>query len=386
MEIMSIDFSDIRYYTDEEFREIRMKFATEPGIVEMMQYFYPEKSKENVLDFFDSLQTLRDFQLKFVVPIVAKIIKFTTFELSYSGMDNFDIKKKRLFISNHRNIVLDAALMNYVLYRHFGEQFTTTANAIGHNLLVKPIVSYLLRSNKSFIVKRALKAQEMLLSSQQLSAYIRSLIRNDESSVWIAQREGRTKDGNDMTQTGLIKMLSMAGEKEFANNLGELCIVPVSISYELDPCVENKVRYLATIERGEEYIKSEKEDYQSMIRGTMGQKGRVHLHFGKEITVEDLQNIDPSLPLNKKVKELTLYIDKQIHTTYKLYPIHYFAADLLQNTDQYKDHYSEQEKTRYTAKMEEVLSNLGGDYQKHREIYLRIYANPLFNALKYQME
>ncbi len=383
---MSMDFSDIRYYTDAEFREIRMKFATEPGIVEMMQYFFPQKSKEDVIKFFESLQSLREFQMKFVVPIIAKIIEQTADELSFSGMDHIDISEQRLFISNHRNIVLDAALMNYVLYRHFGEQFVTTANAIGHNLLVKPIVNYLLRSNKSFIVKRALKAQEMLLSSQQLSAYIRQLITSGESSVWIAQREGRSKDGNDETQPGLIKMLSMSGGKDLVENFAPLKILPVSISYEMDPCIENKVNYLATIERGEKYVKTPKEDYQSMLRGTMGQKGRIHVHFGEEISREVLGTIDPDLPLNKKVKELAKIIDKQIHTNYKLFPIHYFSADMLENSTRFKDHYSEEEKAKYTQQMEEVLQRLGGDYEVNKRLYLTSFANPLYNALKYREE
>ena len=376
---MTLDFSDIRYYTDEEFREIRMKFAAEPGIVEMMQYFFPKKTREEVFEFFESLETLREFQLTFVVPIINEIVKRTTTAFTASGIENLDTSKKYLFISNHRNIVLDSALMNYYLFGVFKDKFTTTANAIGHNLLVKPIVSYLLRSNKSFIVKRALKAHEMLLSSQQLSAYMRKLIVEDESSVWIAQREGRTKNGDDRTQTGLIKMLSMSGDKDFVQNFSELQIVPVSISYEFDPCDVHKVYERLIVEGGQEYVKGPMEDYESMKRGTMGWKGRIHIHFGKEIMREDYQRIDPEIPLNKKVKEFTEYIDKQIHLNYKLFPINYFAADQLHQGDTYADFYTLEEKELYLQQMKEKLATTEGDDAQKRRIYLEMYANPVLN-------
>ena len=380
---MSFDFSDIRYYTDEEFRAIRMKLAREPAMIEIMQFFFPGKTKEDIYRFFESLNTVRDFQLKFVAPIIGEIVKRTTTEFTVSGIENVDPSKKYLFISNHRNIVLDSALMNYALYRTFGEKFTTTANAIGHNLLVKPFVNHLLRANKSFIVKRALKPHEMLVNSQILSAYIRKLITDDESSVWIAQREGRTKDGNDRTQAGLIKMLSMSGEKDFVKNFSQLHILPFSISYEYDPCDINKVRELAIIENGQKYVKGPMEDYESMKRGTMGWKGRIHIHFGKEMTEDVYRQIEENQPLNKKIKEVAEYIDRQIHTGYKLYPVSYWAADRLNGNDTFSNHYTPEEKQKFTAEMETKLAALKeGDPKQHENIYLKMYANPLFNQLE----
>jgi hypothetical protein len=250
---------------------------------------------------------------------VEKIIKKTTTSLEISGIDQLDDSKSYLWLSNHRDIALDPTLVNYAL--HLSDK-STGRIAIGDNLLKNPMVGDFMRLNKSFIVKRSIKSKREKFSALQLlSRYIRYSI-SEGHSVWIAQREGRAKDGIDTTDTAVLKMLSLAGRSDqetFAESLQQLNPVPVSISYEFDPCDVLKARELAALLEGKEYLKADNDDITSIVTGLMGNKGRVQISFGEEI----------STPLFNSAETLAVEIDRQIVDGYACYPINYAAHQLL---------------------------------------------------------
>jgi hypothetical protein len=262
-----------------------------------------------------NLKTVEDLQLSIVKPELEKVIaKTTTF--TTSGLEKLDAASSWLFISNHRDIVMDPALANYALHR---AGHRTLSIAIGNNLLQKPWVADLMRLNKSFIVRRDVQGpRELLAASRQLSAYIRHMISEDVSPVWLAQREGRAKDGRDATEPAVIKMLSLSRDKRtesVGETLAALKIVPLAISYEVDPCDTLKAAELAA---GPDYRKRPFEDVASIGKGISGYKGCVHLAFGEPI-------VDPDLDVDGVVAA----IDQQISTRYALFPTNLWAWEML---------------------------------------------------------
>jgi len=274
---------------------------------------------------------------------------------------------------------MDVSTLNYVLYKEQKEKFQSTAIAIGNNLLKIPWVMHLARMNKSFLVERDLIPQQLLLSSKRLSQYIRDIITSKSDSIWLANREGRTKDGNDFSQAGLIKMLNMSGESTFADNFSELHIIPVAISYEKDPCDLMKINELAAIENGIKYVKSPMEDFNSMIAGLTGSKGRMHYQFGKELSRDVLLKINEHSPVNQKVRNLCNYLDKFIFANYRLYESNYIAADILNNESCFSHLYKKEQYVEFIIDMEEKLKSTEGDDAQNRIIYLKMMANPVKN-------
>ncbi len=375
---MEFDFSNIRYYNDEDFLRCRPELAAEPTLVRILNYYQPGITPEQVKEFIYSFKTIEQFQLTFIIKLIEKIVADSTDSVTYSGTENIENGKKYLFLTNHRNIVMDVAMLNYVLYKSLPD-FRSTAIAIGDNLLGIPWVKHLARINKSFLVERDLPAQDMFLSAKRLSYYIRQILTSGENSIWIAHREGRTKDGNDQTQAGLIKMLTMSGEGLFSENLSELHILPVAISYENDPCDVMKINELYTIQTGQKYVKGPMEDFNSMFAGMMGPKGRVHYHFGEELTKEKLLKINENIPVNQKVRNLCDYIDRFIYTNYRLFEKNYIATDLLNNSDSFAHLYSSDAKQNFVEMMEEKLSSVHFDKKIAQDIFLKMFANPVKN-------
>jgi hypothetical protein len=324
------EFADIRPYNDSEFQEILERLLAEPDLVKGLAYFMrptwrgPLRLLARSLvrwrlqKDLTGLESIADFQL-WLAGYVEKIIKKTTTSLVISGIDQLDDSKSYLWLSNHRDIALDPTLVNYAL--HLSEK-STGRIAIGDNLLKNPMVGDFMRLNKSFIVKRSIKSRREKFSALQLlSRYIRYSI-SEGHSVWIAQREGRAKDGIDTTDTAVLKMLSLAGRSDqetFAESLQQLNPVPVSISYEFDPCDVLKARELAALHEGKDYLKADNEDITSIVTGLMGNKGRVQISFGEEISV----------PLFNSAETLAVEIDRQIVDGYACYPINYAAHQLL---------------------------------------------------------
>ncbi|MBT8218514.1 MAG: 1-acyl-sn-glycerol-3-phosphate acyltransferase [Bacteroidia bacterium] len=294
---------------------------------------------------------------------IDQTIRQTTSGFTVSGIKELDPYKSYLFISNHRDIALDAAFLNYALLTN-GHR--TARIAIGDNLLSKPFVGDLIRLNKSFIVKRSVtRPREMLSNFKVLSAYIRHTLQIDKFPVWIAQSEGRAKDGWDKTQPAVIKMITMAKQKEerFEDYIRKLRIVPVAISYELDPNDAVKAKEVYVLDKYGKYRKGKYEDVDSISRGITGKKGRVHLAFG--------QPINASL---RSAEEVALAIDEQIIDFYKIFPSNIIAYRSLF----YQDPHIELNTGSITGRMKKLFKKRIKDMpKKHRIFALRIYANPI---------
>ena len=378
-----MDFSDIRFYDNNDFDTVIKELAYEPEMRRIVRFLLDG----NILDkdvppFLLAFKSVEDFQLNFIINVIKKIRQVSVERISVGGIENVDYSKSYLFLTNHRNIVLDAAFLNLVLYENNTEEFRSTGIAIGDNLLAIPWVRDMARVNKSFIVKRGLGVQEMLESSKKLSSYIRLLLKQNDTSIWIACREGRTKDGNDFTQPGLLKMFQMSSKESFVENFAELNILPVAISYEFDPCDTSKVNELVTIANTGKYEKGPTDDFNSMFNGLMGEKGHVHYEFGELITAEDLKALDGDIPKNEKIKHLADYLDDFYHQNYKLWPSNYIAADILNGNKAFANFYSQEDYNKFTEMKAERTKRIEGDAKQIAHTYLSMFAYPVKNQYK----
>ena len=378
-----IDYSDIRFYDDNDFEKVMKELAYEPEMRRVVRFLLDGNIlDEEVPPFLLAFKNVKDFQLNFIINVIKKIRNTSVKEFSYGGVDNVDYSKPQLFLTNHRNIVLDAAFLNLALWEYNKDEFQSTGIAIGDNLLTIPWVRDIARINKSFIVKRGLGVQQMLESSKRLSSYIRDLISKDQTSVWIASREGRTKDGNDFTQAGLLKMFQMSSTEKFVENFDELHILPVAISYEFDPCDSAKVNETVTIANEGKFEKGPLDDFNSMFNGLMGEKGRVHYEFGKEISTDDLKSLDGDIPKNEKIKHLADYLDDFYHQNYKLWPSNYIAADMLNGNSVFSDFYSAEDYVYFEDMMKNRTKRIEGDVAQIKQTYLSMFAYPVKNRFK----
>jgi 1-acyl-sn-glycerol-3-phosphate acyltransferase len=297
--------------------------------------------------------------------------------LSWSGIENLDKNGSYLYIANHRDILLDSALLQIILEK---ESFATSEITFGSNLMDQGFITDFGRMNRMFTVKREGNAKELYDISKQLSAYIRHTIVDKKTSVWIAQRNGRTKDGNDQTQTGLLKMLGMSGGKDFIQCFSELNIVPLTISYEYEPCDFLKAKELYLSDLHSKYVKAEGEDLNSIITGIKQPKGKIHLAFGKPIK-EELTELNKSGNDNEKIKQLTALIDKRIYSDFKLNPVNYIAYDLHHQTNVFESNYSKNEKENFITYVTKGIEQLKDDNDVIKNILLKMYAFPVENKL-----
>ena len=363
------DISDIEPYNDQDVPQVidrlihdgefikaigQLKFK---GWYPLFSLFLKPQIRAFLRDRARGVQSVRDFQ-ELVAPQLAKVLSSTTETFTVSGLDNLDPKQSYLFLSNHRDIAMDPALVNWALYNG---GFNTVRIAIGDNLVKKPFVGDLMRLNKSFIVKRNMSGpREMLQTYSALSGYIRQSIE-EHHSIWIAHREGRAKDGIDSTDPAILKMLAMAGKphnESFQDAVAAIRLVPVSISYEFDPCALLKARELAITERDGAYTKRPDEDVKSIAAGIMGWKGRVHLHFGK-----------PVIDIPETPKELAAIIDHQIILGQRVFDTGRLADALLTKASLPDDLLPDVK--------ERFQSLISGTPEKYRDKLLEIYANPL---------
>jgi hypothetical protein len=284
-----------------------------------------------------------------------------------------------MFISNHRDIILDTSLLNVCLFDH---GLVMTASAIGDNLVKRDFMNTLAKLNRNFLVQRGLSPRELLQSSKLMSEYIGHLLLRENRSVWIAQREGRTKDGNDATHSGVLKMLGMGSdEKNLMDYFKKLKIVPVSISYEYDPTDALKMPQLMAEANDEVYIKDKNEDFVNLLSGIIGQKKRIHIHVGDVLDTElDLISAEND-NANKQIQALAQVIDDSILQSYKLWPTNYIAYDLLNKTNKYSDKYTEDEKSLFERRLEMKI-DVTNDFMV--ESFLNMYANPVVNKSKYE--
>ena len=278
------EFESISPYTDAEAAEALSKLADYPLVTKASQYFFPDESPDFLRDLLKNINTIDEFQVLVMQKLVRWAIDHTAHNFSYDGISNIDSSRKFLALSNHRDIILDPAITQLVLYTN---GIPMTEIAVGDNLITNKAIEYLIRSNRMIKVVRGITARELYLSSQMLSKYIRLNITEQRSSIWLAQRQGRTKNGYDVTEQGLLKMLDMSGSGDFQQNFEELNIIPMSISYEIEPCDILKAREIV-ISRKHKYVKAEGEDLNSIMVGIMQQKGNIHLNIGKPLTSEEI--------------------------------------------------------------------------------------------------
>jgi len=324
--------------------------------------------------------SIRDFQCNFIYHSVQKVLEKSSDGLTTSGFEKLEKNTAYLFISNHRDIILDTSLLNASLFDH---GLVMTASAIGDNLVKKAFMLTLAKLNRNFLVQRGLSPREMLQSSKLMSEYIGQLLLRENHSVWIAQREGRTKDGNDATHPGVLKMLSMGSEDEkLMDYFKNLKIVPVSISYEYDPTDALKMPQLMAEANNEIYIKEKNEDFTTLLSGILGQKKHIHIHVG-DVLDKELDGIASEFDnSNKQIQALAQVIDDSILKSYKLWPTNYIAYDMLYKTDQFSSYYTSDEKLLFERRLEIRIDESNS---VALEGFLKMYANPVVNKLKYQL-
>ncbi|MDR0544730.1 MAG: 1-acyl-sn-glycerol-3-phosphate acyltransferase [Odoribacteraceae bacterium] len=334
-------------------------------------------SEARLAGMLREVTTPTEFQTRFFLPVVRELERTTTGGVTFSGLEYLKRDVAYLFVSNHRDIILDSAILNAILLDN-GRLYCQAA--IGSNLLINDWVTDMVRLNSCFIIERNLTVKEMVTSAGARSRYIRDLIEENHYSVWIAQREGRAKNGDDRTQHALLKMFKMSGPKEFAENFRELHLAPLAISYEWEPCDGMKTDELYRKSTGE-YTKTPEDDMTSMYRGLAEQKGRVHFAIGKPVD-EELEEITRSPNNGGRVAALAGCIDATIHENYKLWPNNYIAHDLLNGSMRFANNYSDVEKDEFIKAMNRKIERLSGHRSILNGIYLNIYATPVTNHLK----
>jgi 1-acyl-sn-glycerol-3-phosphate acyltransferase len=369
------NYDDIRFYNDDEVQDALKDYVRHPMIKGLLTYTFPNVAYEKIEEKVVKCNSIRDFQTEIIYHTVQKVLSKSSEGLTYSGFDSLDKEESYLYISNHRDIVLDTSLLNCVLYE---SDLKMTASAIGDNLVKKPFLLALSRLNRNFLVKRGVSPREMLKSSQKLSEYIKKLLLEDKRSVWMAQREGRTKDGNDNTQQGVLKMLAMAkGDDSVAEYFAKLKIVPVAISYEFDPTDVLKLPEILAKRMEQIYIKSANEDFKSILKGALGNKGRIHISAGVPVSVEALGEIEAKAgSMNEQLQKITASIDHRIHYNYKLWPANYIAFDLLNGSSMFEDEYTAKQKRQFERRLTRRVN-----FKNALEVnsYLLMYANPVIN-------
>ena len=377
-------FKDIAPIDDCDFNEKMSQLVKEPGFEHAIRYAMPDVDYQAFVEGLLKINNKKDFQHMIIAPFLEMLAKKTTSGLSISGVENIDKNKCYTFITNHRDIVLDASFLNVLLWRN---GLPTTEIAIGSNLLVYEWISDLVRLNKSFIVKRNLKMLQALAAAKQLSAYIHHAINEKHESVWIAQREGRSKDSNDFTQESLIKMIGLAGGDTMLENLKQINLLPVAISYEYDANDYLKAREFLLKHKDPEFKKSQRDDLLSMETGLMQYKGHVHFTVGKCIT-PSLESLDKETDRSEVLKVACKSIDNLIHAGYYIYPINYIAHDKLESSTRFAEFYTAEQVAAFDkyiesqlAKVDDVPNLEEDDYAFMRQRMLEMYANPLKNQL-----
>ncbi len=391
-------FSEIRPYEAGEMKQAFNDLLNDRQFSLMLKGFapwLPKAVRNGILRLaFVGVKTPLDFQMRFMKPVVKYIIRKHTDGCTFDDnllYDSKNLKDSKVpkslkdfsarytFISNHRDIVLDSAFLDLLLVKNGYP--TTVEIGIGDNLLIYPWIKRLVRMNKAFTVRRGLTAHEMMRSSQLMSQYIHYAVTEKKENIWIAQREGRAKDSSDQTQESVLKMLAMGGD------LQELNIVPLTISYEFDPCDYLKAQEFQQKRDNPAFKKSRQDDLDNMRTGILGYKGRVHYHCGTPVNqwIDELSD----LPRKEFYTALSRRIDREIHAGYQLYPCNYIAVDELEGTTAHADHYTDKDKQRFEEYLAGQLAKIdipNKDEAFLRERMLTMYANPVRNRLKARTE
>ena len=384
MNTQEINFSDISPYDDSQFHEKIESLIKDPGFLHAIKYTMPEEDIPHLLAELEKIDNKYDFQHKIMFPFLEMLANTTTSGISLGGVKYYNPALNYVFITNHRDIVLDASFLNLAFLRR---NMPTSEVAIGNNLLVFDWINDLVRLNTSFIVKRNTGLREGLEAAKKLSAYIRHAILDKHESIWIAQREGRAKDSSDHTQESLLKMLSISGTGTFNEKLEELNIMPVSISYEFDPNDYLKAKEFLMRRRDPNFKKSQRDDLFSMETGMLQFKGKVHFQMTPRINTK-LDQIGDMRDTNTAAKYVGALIDNAIHRSYEIFPINYVAYDMLHESERFKRKYTPEQKEEVTAYFNRQLNKVEVEdvTEEERnymmEMMLVMYSNPLKNKLK----
>lgn len=374
------EFDEIRPYNDEELPQIFEELIADPAFQKAATDAIPNVPFELLAQKIRACKSKLDFQETFCYGILWKIAVDHTDGLTLDHTALPDKSKAYTYVSNHRDIILDSGFLSILL---IDQGMDTVEIAIGDNLLVYPWIKKLVRVNKSFIVQRALTMRQMLESSARMSRYMHYTINEKKQSIWIAQREGRAKDSNDRTQDSVLKMLAMGGEGDLIDRLMEMNIAPLAISYEYDPCDFLKAQEFQLKRDIEGYKKTTQDDLISMQTGLFGYKGKVHFQTAPCIN-DKLEQLDRSLPKQELFSGISACIDRRIHGNYRIYSGNYVAYDWLNNTSEFADHYTSEEKQRFVTYIEQQLGKIkipNKDEDFLRGKLLLMYANPLVNYL-----
>ncbi|MDD4641159.1 MAG: 1-acyl-sn-glycerol-3-phosphate acyltransferase [Bacteroidales bacterium] len=374
-------FDEIRAYSDQELlpalhrlwedQEFRASVAAVPFIGSIGEL---EQA---------SLQckTIKQLHKTIIHKLLSQLADKTCASLQSEGFESLDPDKAYIYMSNHRDIVLDSSFLNVILLNHGLDSCET---GIGDNLLIRPWIKDFVRANKSFVVKRNLSVREQLMATAELSAYIRHTLQKKKQSIWLAQREGRAKDSDDRTQKSILKMLIFGEQGNILENLASMHLIPLSISYEFDPCDYLKAKEMQLKRDQPDYKKSRQDDLMSMQTGIMGYKGRVFYSAGACIS-EEIIKMDAAMPKKELIEQIAGLLDMRIHANYRLYPNNYIAADLLDEADTFVKSYSRTERERFADYLQKQLDKI--DLSDKDETFLRnkmleMYANPLKNKHK----
>ena len=378
---MEFNFEEIRCYNNEEVHGVLERLCEEKQFMKVLSTVYPLLPKENIKQRLMSYQSNYEFQKEMVCPFLQYLEANMTKGIDLNGLAKIDTSKAYLYISNHRDIILDSA---FLCGKFIQRGLDTVEIAIGDNLLIYPWIEDLVRVNKSFIVKRGLSPRNVLESSQRLSAYIAHTISDKNQSIWIAQREGRAKDSNDRTQESLLKMFNMSGAGNFIENMKALNLCPLSISYEYDPCDFLKAKEMQQKRDNPCFKKDPKDDLINMETGVMGYKGKVVYEITGDISKELDAIANETSNRNQQIALTAELIDRRIHSNYTIFANNKIAFDLLKDAKHFSAEYTQTEKLDFERYLTLQIAKIDLENKDHdflRSKLLEMYANPLINKL-----
>lgn len=377
---MSSKFDDIAPLYDHEVKQAIQDILVDPGFQHAVKYIMPEIDWDEFSAEMSKYATKKEFQSRMIYPVIKALGMRVSSSMKLDNWESIDRSVEHLFLSNHRDIVLDAGLLN--ILRH-EKGFETTEIAIGDNLLIHPWIDKLVRLNKSFIVRRGLSIKERLIASKHMSEYIHYAISEKKESVWIAQREGRAKNSDDRTQDSLLKMLALYPEdKSFIESLKELNLIPLSISYEYDPCDYLKAKEFQQKRDDPEFKKTQRDDLLNMEIGILGKKGNVVFRFGNCINTELDKITEPDKRLQPEIA--AQIIDKEIHRNYEIFPCNYIAYDLFYKETRFEDKYTSEQLKEFKVYLDKQIKKIDLDYIDYDYVWdkmLEMYSNTLKNYL-----
>lgn len=365
-------FENTRPYNDSEIPAAVARVAANPFLDTIVKYLNPNTNVDQFRQSFLQIQTIQEFQTQVMFQAIWDILHKSTTGLTHEGFENLSADKRYLFIANHRDILLDAAILQILLHEH---QLDTSEITFGSNLMQGELVTDIGKMNKMFKIVRGGTAHNFYRDSLEVSSYMRFALTEKEQSVWIAQRNGRTKNGYDKTESAILKMFSLSSSLPFIENLSELNITPVVISYEYEPCDFFKTQE-CYISQYQPYIKEPGEDLRSILKGITQPKGNVHLAVTPTITQEELEYCAQKIK-NDRFTELARIIDQRVQKAYHLWGNNYIAYDILNNTNQFADLYTPEQRNAFMEYMENGMGQLQGDPDELRNIFLSIYANAI---------